>query len=505
MRWLPSAFAALCLAAAPMPVLAATYGLVIGIDEYDAAPDLDGSVADAEDIAAALDAYGAAKVVKLTNADANRSRIVSEFDALVAEAAPGDTLIFTYSGHGTQAPAFVPEAEPDGLDEFFQLGRFDPSRMEETKNERIFDQEIRAWLLRAQAKGMRVIFVADSCHSGGMDRALGLKTRLAPRVEVPSEPPSAEALSGERIKEDEFKSVVFLAASLESQPTPEVVIDGQPRGALSYAFARALEGKADLDGNGRITRIELEDYVLPIVKQESEALQTPEFRPRNAEAMRSTVLGEVQQALDNPLKTEPPADVHDLPFTVSGGTLPVNLDGVINGGNRPFRYDVTEQRLYSPFGDVAAERLLPNQLQPAIDKYRLLSVLKEESRLNTGAIILSPAKPLYKSAERLSLSARSWTKGYVLMFNLANTGEVQYLGSFSDGAGEAVSLGQFAVTPPYGADHLIVMSLEKDGKEIDDLLQKPGIRPGGLIDRFRDLFAHQKAKVAIQPFYTESL
>lgn len=289
-------------AAFPLPAFAAqTYALVVGVDEYPYEVSLDGAVRDAEDVYASMSAAGFT-VKKFTNAEARKDDIRKAWTDMVAEAAAGDTIIFTYAGHGAQMPELIPGDEADGLDEFLQLPGFDRNRFQETFKEIIVDNEMNEWFAEAEAKGVHVLFVSDSCFSGGMSRSITGKTRLAPAVTVKLAPPSQEAIAGANLKEVNFKQVTVLAASLESQPTPEVIIDGEPRGALSWSFARAVEGSADRDGNGIITRIELEDYIFSNVKNRSEALQVPNFMPQVARS-ESEVVVTLTRASSSPRPT----------------------------------------------------------------------------------------------------------------------------------------------------------------------------------------------------------
>jgi hypothetical protein len=61
----------------------------------------------------------------------------------------------------------------------------------------------------------------------------------------------------------------------------EVDINGVRRGALSWAFANGMRGKADKNDDGRISRKELATYVKIAVQHHSKG-QTPQFSPRNA-------------------------------------------------------------------------------------------------------------------------------------------------------------------------------------------------------------------------------
>ena len=75
--------------------------LCIGINDYPGTQnDLSGCVNDANDWAAALAARGFA-VTKLIDAQATKAAMVAAMSGLISGATKGDTVIITYSGHGT--------------------------------------------------------------------------------------------------------------------------------------------------------------------------------------------------------------------------------------------------------------------------------------------------------------------------------------------------------------------------------------------------------------------
>jgi Caspase domain len=128
------------------------YGLTIGIDHYEGTVnDLDGAVNDAKDASQALESAGARKVVRLFNDDASKDATTSAWETLVAEAKPGDTIVFSYAGHGGQEPA-PPSRHDKTTIESFLLGHFEPSGP--GTRERIVDDEMFAWLQAADKKAI---------------------------------------------------------------------------------------------------------------------------------------------------------------------------------------------------------------------------------------------------------------------------------------------------------------------------------------------------------------
>ncbi|MCJ8051867.1 caspase family protein [Shinella curvata] len=518
MRTLLPRLLALTLSAAfPLPAFAAqTYALVVGVDQYPNDVSLDGAVRDAEDVYASMSAAGF-KVKKFTNAEARKDDLRKAWTDMVAEAVSGDTIIFTYAGHGAQMPELIAGDEADGLDEFLQLPGFDRNRYEETSKEIIVDNEMNAWFAEAEGKGVHVLFVSDSCFSGGMSRSIKGKSRLAPAVTVKLAPPSQEAVAGAALKEINFKQVTVLAASLESQPTPEVIIDGEPRGALSWSFARAVEGSADRDGNGIITRIELEDYIFSNVKNRSEALQVPNFMPQVARSESEVVVtltrGIPAATGDTATTTN---DAGTIPKTIKTvkelgwtGKIALQIDGEAarptdaEGTGTPFRWDVATGTFYTPNGDVAAENVGADRIQPVVDKYVLLDFLKAMASQNPGTVSLAPVKDIYAAGQRLRFDAPPGRYPNMLVFNLANTGEVQFLDMQAAGTSSSeFKLTDVEIVKPFGADHLITIWTGEPVDAIGAVLSDKNVTAATLLQALLTRLDGKEASVAIQPLYT---
>lgn len=91
---------------------------------------------------------------------------------------PGDALLVTYAGHGSQVQDTNSPAEPDGRDETWCL--FDRMLVD--------DELARCWM--AFAAGVRIVLVSDSCHSATVARALALLSRtFGGRAAIDDTPP----------------------------------------------------------------------------------------------------------------------------------------------------------------------------------------------------------------------------------------------------------------------------------------------------------------------------
>jgi uncharacterized caspase-like protein len=252
--------------------------LVIGIDEYQHFRKLKGAAADAQDIDSSLRNMGVRDVTALLNAEADRASVLREISALVERTRANDTVILSIAGHGSQEPEHAKGSQPDGMEDVFLLPGFEPTPA--GSQQRILGSEFNHFIRQFELRGAKVIFVADACHGGGMVRDID------PRAAEMS----FRQIIGYTLTVDELKPVsndsdprseldldhtVFLAAVDRSTKAPEVRIPGVDgfRGALSYAFARAVEGNADVDHDGKVTLKELFTNIRQVVYQLSDQRQ----------------------------------------------------------------------------------------------------------------------------------------------------------------------------------------------------------------------------------------
>lgn len=511
----------LMLAAPALGHAASSSALVIGVNQYQMVPSLDGATSDAKDIATALERNGTARVLLLTDAEVTKAKVVESWNTLLADAQSGDTIFVTYAGHGAQLKELSKGDERDGLDEFWVLPGFDPKNLRETWRESVFDNELHQWFTDAARKGVKVVLVSDSCHAGGMDRAVKGKKRY---VEFGNSRMLGELLSmvsgsaaSDTVVPEENRipeNVTMLAATAEALPVPEVVIDGQARGALSWTFARALEGKADLDGDGTVTRNELEDYVMQTVRMRSESLQNPVFAPvvaRDADEVMFTVSGApVATSTVRPAQKTgrlPMMRARELgfdpvlPLVVTGTDMvPENVQSADNA----YEWDARTGLFRSPNGDVVAEKVSPFTVNDIVSKFILLDFLKAVASQSPGKITVSPEKQLYIAGEQLRFETRRGKYANMLVFNLANTGEVQLLDLVVDGRAQLKSpLRELRVVEPFGSDHLVVVASSQPLEAVGRAIER-GMNPKQLLAALSQRIDGTEATVAILPLYTRS-
>lgn len=301
-RWLGGVAAGLALMLTSVSCFAETHALVVGVDRYRNLRSLRGAVADAMDIAAALRRRGVADLTLLVNEEASRARVLASLDAIVARAKADDLVVISFAGHGAReqwGQLRPPGVAPGATREVFLLGdvtipnaagRVEP-RLGGSAGERIAGAEMNLRLGQLEAKGVRTIFVADTCHAGGLSRAplfdTGSYRFVRPYSFRDEEDPLAATLGALPRSLDidkELPRLTFLAAVEDTRTSPEIVIpkgSGNWRGALSYAFARAIGGSVPLGGSGAITRGDLVSYVTATIRTHADNRQEPDLRPRS--------------------------------------------------------------------------------------------------------------------------------------------------------------------------------------------------------------------------------
>lgn len=500
-----------------------TFGLVIGINDYGYVQKLDGARNDAVDISQALTRNGAARVVTLLDQDATKANVTGAWQSLLDEAQPDDVIVLSYAGHGAQAPERTAGEERDHLDEFWVLTGFNPQNIRGTWRETVFDNELFQWVSDASSRGIHVVVVSDSCHAGGMDRAVRGKFRfldlgkdrslsdlLARMVGSDEAAPQQQSQVNESVLP---ANVTLLAATPESMPVPEVAINGQARGALSWSFARAIEGMADSNQDGVISRNEMEDYLMATVRMRSESLQTPVFTPLAARSADEVMIAvgqqQVQSVSDSAGQTgnAPVPMARDLGFKA---VLPLLVTGTnvqpenTVKGIFAYEWDAKNGIFKTPNGDIAAEHVSAYTVNDVVGKFILLDFLKAIAVKNPARVMISPEKPLHLAGERIKFDSMRGRYRNMLVFNLANTGEVQFLDMVIDGEpSKGTFLKEMQVVAPFGSDHLVTIASNLPLESIGRVIER-GVSPKELLQMLETRIDGTDTAVAIIPIYTRA-
>lgn len=483
---LVAATAATSFALAPDRAYSAEiYGLVIGINDYvGERNDLQGAVNDAEDIAAALNKAGAQQVISLIDGDATKAAIEAAWTKIVTQANDGDTIIFSFAGHGSQEPE--PEGrgeEADGKNENFLLAGFETEG--EGTRERIIDDEIFEWLKQADQKGVRVVFIADSCHSGSMHRSARADTvrfrngdfGVITQDMLDFPPPTAA-----KIKETDYANVTFVGATSEDRLTPEVTIEGRKRGALSWAIARALEGRADKNRDGEVTQVELLGFVVPAVHAMVESQQTPQVAPLRAGSLSLFSVRSFEKKPEPKVEKQPevvetvqptPAkadDADNLRLAVVGGDASLVGDQpgvtiVSDKSEADVIWYFDDGQFEHTVGGKVAENVTANNIGPIISKWAALKWLRTQSAKDPVQAQLPKGNHRYKKGEIIEVNIGGARYPHLTLFNMPPDGRVEFFipdpsqpqEANKDWSAESINENFRVDKPPFGAEHMVAI------------------------------------------------
>ncbi|HEX3043465.1 MAG TPA: caspase family protein [Bacillota bacterium] len=233
--------------------------LITGINKYmdqDHCPNLNGCVNDARDIAHTLNALGIvppkpSTLKIITNERATKANILEGLHWLIDGSKKGDTLIFYYSGHGTQ----VPDLDGDDFDE--KAEAICPHDFVFDKPDKLIKDDDLQSIFSDLAPGVNLEVILDSCFSGDGTRALvgPEEEKISYRhIDLPLDHsyfidthPNASTksilkpASGDRgvVYAPKLNHVLW-AACHEYQRSAEGLFDGVYRGVFTYWFCTVL-------------------------------------------------------------------------------------------------------------------------------------------------------------------------------------------------------------------------------------------------------------------------
>jgi len=500
--------------------------LVIGVDAYENISPLNGAVNDALDIENTLRAAGVSDLTALHNEAASRRAILEAWQALVSRAGPDDVLVMSYAGHGAQEKEWVPGSEADGQDEVFLLAGFDISAP--GNGERLRDDDIAAMLQAAGSN--KVLVLADSCHSGTMTRSIDPRiTRLGTRLvglpeldndvlrSAPAHPVLAGKTSGQGDLQDN-PNVIYVGATVDGQVIPELMIGGEPRGALSWAFARGVEGRADLDRDGGISMDELAKFLKETVRVATEGRQLPSLSI--GAGSRAAVMPRVDDdILVKGRKVFTLAASSDMAGPVLQ-TISARHSGrleVVTDGTADLFWDVEEGDVLNKFGDIVLQDVALNadRFEEVVTKWLFLSDLFELSRNRVPIeATLNPAVGHIREGSPVRVSMASDQDGYMAVFALEGDGTLRLLAP--DKRADPLGKDTFATADhpyrlnlraarPFGADHIVMV---RNGKAMPQLVGVLSALDGQVLSpelapKVIDLIEQNSSAVGITSVYTQ--
>jgi hypothetical protein len=501
--------------------------LVIGVDDYQHVRKLKGATADAHDIDSSLRMMGVRDVTALINDQADRSNVLHEISALVERTRNNDIVFLSIAGHGSQEPERIKGSQPDGMEDVFLLPGFEPTPT--GSKQRILGSEFNHFIRQFELRGAKVIFVADTCHGGGMvrdidPRAAEMSFRQIPNytllvdelkpVSDPSDPRS----------ELDLDHTAFLAAVDRNTKAPEVRVPGIDglRGALSYAVARAIEGNADADHDGKVTLKELFANIRQVVYQLSDQRQnvvtmtSPSRSPdtdvafgltRGVTLIQGPIEGGSQPPAPPSLASAPPASAS----LSAASTAPIPLPGPNPQGaervSAPIRLAALDGKIsYFPslksrdstfqtvqptdnpdliwdpvthdvisWGDVIAYGVETADLPTVIDRTAAIRSLKSMATKSPQVMRVSPDDRLHHNGQAVDIGLSDVGGRAVVLFNVSGDGTIQMLYPIGSDASPVRSDNlrlPLRVREPFGAEQIVAVTSQQRMVDFEKVLQQ---------------------------------
>ena len=232
----------------------------VGVNEVSStvfsAPKLNHCEDDANAMFELAKAAGFTPAEPLLGEKATFANVVKAIQDAATELKPGETFLFTFSGHGSREPSdnFI---EPDGRDETIVLS-----------DHLLLDSFWVNDLWPRFDSGVRAIVVADSCHAGGAFTLLDklilslismknfIMTRVAEMVGLRGVEPAARVprvvrqLDEQEKKKEfkKFKDFYDMQAAVTAPP------QGIRASRVILSACRAREDAVELDGHGAFTQ-----------------------------------------------------------------------------------------------------------------------------------------------------------------------------------------------------------------------------------------------------------
>ncbi len=505
-----------------MPVAAAQFGMVVGVDDYRwlqpfPAPawelsDLEGAVNDAELIAQAMRGAGIDLPANrlLINDQATAANFLARWYEMTALAKPGDTIIVSFSGHGGQEKEV---SEPfdettDGLDETIMFHEFDPRN---PRIGRLSDDQLRVLLVEAAA--FNVIWVMDSCHSAGLTRNVSTShmglTRSGGVWDIPIDPIEDEIIPTTGDSDtDELPNVTqILATASEERLVTETRFEGKAHGALSWFFAQALGGAADTDQNGRVTRSELSGFLQDRVFDHMNQTQQPRILPRGDNKEAFTL-----SALPAPPPRPTENQRRKLPVRIIGAAPPgLSADSYVQVETNAvltFEQDAEAWQVRNHTGDRITS--LRDGADRMIARAIALEAIRASKRPGVPNVQIQTAQSsdTHSIGERVgfNFAPPRPDMGFLTLFNIASNGDVQFLHPQRESQNKALDANglpiRFQVAPPAGADQLVAVFCTRPPLEVQAVLQTINNQTVPTDDRLTSALAQGDCQIGLTGLFT---
>ncbi len=279
----------------PLFLWAKSYALVVGIDRYNEADNLNGAVADAVSLNKMLIDQGIESITLLKNSEATRDNVLYTLQKIAKEIQKDDQFYMFFSGHGTslQDASFAETFRGDKklLAMMENSGALIPSDFSR-KNVRdtliIGYRDLRPQFEKIDTKGATSLVVFDACFSGMTSRSLPSRKSRRRHLILPNEihydttskdSKKRVLLSLNKIYftpklDHPYKNLIYIASTSTSDWAVEN--KNTRRGYLTQQVEQCLKGIGDYNRDQRIFKKELDGCL-----KNSNLPQAPQVYPQD--------------------------------------------------------------------------------------------------------------------------------------------------------------------------------------------------------------------------------
>lgn len=213
-----------------------TYAIITGVSNYEGtANDLNQSTKDAKNLAVLYKSKGAT-VALLTSQNATRANVIATIRKVKKVATAADRIVFSFSGHGMANTLCT-----------YTSG---------TSTDMLSYSDLFAELDKCQARD--IVCYIDACFSG--TAVGGMHSKAMPGDKAVQD--GGTAMQGERAWTNVIKGspryIVFLSSRSDETSTENPLVGA---GFMTNGILKGLRGKADANGDRKITAMELFRYV----------------------------------------------------------------------------------------------------------------------------------------------------------------------------------------------------------------------------------------------------
>ncbi|MFN8354233.1 MAG: caspase family protein [Spirosomataceae bacterium] len=229
------------------------HALLIGISHYQELDTLQFADRDAVAFAEFLKSQQVPEdnIKLFLNENATRFNIVDELYNTTQSLKKGDRFYFYFGGHGDLEAKIGYENSLLLLYNSFKKNYFQG-------NEYLQLSELKTWFRELSKKGIEVIFIADACHSGGL---IGGKEGNS---------------KTQKALQESWEGITKILSSKADEFSLEGKQWGGGRGLFSYHLVNGLIGRADGNGDQKVSLGELSKYLQEkVVGEAAPNVQTP--------------------------------------------------------------------------------------------------------------------------------------------------------------------------------------------------------------------------------------